>query len=94
VLRRRDDVRRTLTCLTLDETVLGKEPVFAGGRAVGYVTSAAYGYTVGRGIAYAWLPAELGVPGQEVEIGWFDRRIPAVVTQEPLFDPGMERLRG
>jgi glycine cleavage system aminomethyltransferase T/glycine/D-amino acid oxidase-like deaminating enzyme len=94
VLRRRDDVRRRLACLTLDETVLGNEPVFADGRPVGYVTSAAHGHTVGRGIAYAWLPAELATPDREVEIGWFDRRIPAVVTQEPLVDPGMERLRG
>src|SRR5690606_38205175 len=31
VLRRRDRVRRSLACLTLDETVLGKEPVFADG---------------------------------------------------------------
>ena len=88
------DVRRRLTCLTIDETVLGKEPVFADGRPVGYVTSAAYGYTIGRGIAYAWLPAELATSGQQVEIGYFDRRIPAVVTEEPLFDPKMERLRG
>jgi dimethylglycine oxidase len=94
VLRRRDDVRRTLTCLTLDETVLGKEPVFADRRPVGYVTSAAHGYTIGRGIAYAWLPAELATPGRQVEIGWFDRRVPATVTKEPLFDPEMTRLRG
>jgi dimethylglycine oxidase len=94
VLRRREDVRRKLTCLTLDETVLGKEPVFADGQPVGYVTSAAYGYTIGRGIACAWLPAELATPRRQVEIGWFDRRIPAEVAEEPLFDPGMERLRG
>jgi glycine cleavage system aminomethyltransferase T len=94
VLRRRDDVRRALACLTLEETVMGKEPVFDGPDPVGYVTSAAHGYTVGRGIAYAWLPAELAVPGREVQIGWFDRRIPAVVAEEPLFDPAMTRLRG
>ncbi len=39
--------------------VLGKEPVYLadGGDCVGYVTSAAYSATVGRSIAYAWLPA-------------------------------------
>ena len=31
-------------------------------RAVGYVTSAAYGYTIGKGIAYAWLGAARGFP--------------------------------
>jgi glycine cleavage system aminomethyltransferase T len=88
--------RRRLTCLTIEDAadvVLGKEPVYAGGRCVGYVTSAAWGYTIGRGIAYAWLPAELSVPGQTVHIGYFDRRIPAVVSEEPLYDPGMERLK-
>ena len=87
------DATRRLTCLSLDETVLGKEPVYRAGRCIGYVTSAAWGYTIGKGIAYAWLPAEVSV-GTTVHIGYFDRRIPAVVTEEPLFDPEMERLRG
>ena len=42
---------------------MGKEPVYAGDRCVGYVTSAAYGYTIGAGIAYAWLPEELTAVG-------------------------------
>ncbi|MFF4316468.1 FAD-dependent oxidoreductase [Streptomyces sp. NPDC001507] len=95
--RRKADVRRRLSCLTIDDpraVVMGKEPVYDGERAVGYVTSAAYGYTVGKGIAYAWLPAELAVPGTGVQIGYFDERVEAVVAEEPLFDPGMSRLRG
>ncbi|HEU5268240.1 MAG TPA: FAD-dependent oxidoreductase, partial [Jatrophihabitans sp.] len=96
LLRRKENVRRRLSCLTIDGPdafVLGKEPVYAGDRAVGYVTSAAYGYTIGKGIAYAWLPAELATPGTCVEIGYFDRRLPAVVTEEPLVDPTMSRIR-
>ncbi|WP_327694994.1 GcvT family protein [Streptomyces sp. NBC_00459] len=95
--RRRTDVRRKLTCLTIEDprsVVMGKEPVYEGDRAVGYVTSAAYGYTIGKGIAYAWLPAELAVPGTTLSIGYFDRRVEAVVAEEPLFDPTMSRLRG
>ncbi|MFH0173405.1 FAD-dependent oxidoreductase [Streptomyces cacaoi] len=95
--RRKEDVRRKLTCLTIDDprsVVLGKEPVYDGDRAVGYVTSAAYGYTIGKGIAYAWLPAELAVPGTTVHIGYFDQRVEAIVAEEPLFDPTMSRLRG
>ncbi|MEV4749243.1 FAD-dependent oxidoreductase [Streptosporangium sp. NPDC049248] len=89
--------RRRLTCLTVDDpaaVVMGKEPVYDGGSCAGYVTSAGYGYTIGRGIAYAWLPAELSVPGRELHIGYFDRRVSAVVAEEPLYDPAMERLRG
>lgn len=95
--RRKDSVRRKLSCLTIDDprsVVMGKEPVYDGDRAVGYVTSAAYGYTLGKGIAYAWLPAELAEPGTTVHIGYFDQRVEAVVAEEPLFDPSMSRLRG
>jgi glycine cleavage system aminomethyltransferase T/glycine/D-amino acid oxidase-like deaminating enzyme len=94
VLRRKENVRRKLCCLTLDDVVMGKEPVYDGDACVGYVTSAAYGYTIGTAIAYAWLPAELAEPGQTVHIGYFDRRLPATVAEEPLFDPKMTRLRG
>jgi glycine cleavage system aminomethyltransferase T len=98
---RQGSVRRKLTCLLLDREpgastdsiALGKEPVFSGADCVGYVTSAAYGYTIGRSIAYAWLPAELSEPGQTLEVGYFDRRLPATVAAEPLFDPTMARLR-
>ncbi|CAM5598660.1 GcvT family protein [Streptomyces aurantiogriseus] len=95
--RRKADVRRKLTCLTIDDprsVVMGKEPVYDGGRAVGYVTSAAYGYTIGKGIAYAWLPTELTAPGTTLHLGYFDQRVEAVVAEEPLFDPTMSRLRG
>ncbi|MET8853173.1 FAD-dependent oxidoreductase [Amycolatopsis sp. NPDC004625] len=86
---------RRLRCLTIDDgrtVVLGKEPVFVDGVPSGYVTSAAYGYTVGRPIAYAWLPASADV-GSSVEIEYFGRRVAATVAAEPLVDPGMERIR-
>jgi glycine cleavage system aminomethyltransferase T/glycine/D-amino acid oxidase-like deaminating enzyme len=87
---------RRLRCLTIDDgksMVLGKEPVLSGETAVGYVTSAAYGFTIGKPIAYAYLPAEIG-EGDQVEIEYFGQRIAATVTPEPLFDPSMSRLRG
>jgi glycine cleavage system aminomethyltransferase T/glycine/D-amino acid oxidase-like deaminating enzyme len=96
LLRRKESRTRSLACLTIDdpgEVVMGKEPVLVDGRPVGYVTSAAYGYTIGKGIAYAWLPADLAVPGQEAEIRYFDRGVRATVAAEPLFDPTMARLR-
>ena len=91
-----DTVTRRLSCLTVDDgtsVVLGHEPVYVDGRPAGYVTSAAFGHTVGKPIAYAWLPAGAGV-GTAVEIGYFDRRIAATVTAEPLVDPEMTRIRG
>jgi dimethylglycine oxidase len=96
-LQSRGEPARRLSCLTIPDpadTVMGKEPVYDGESCVGYVTSAAYGYTVGMGIAYAWLPARLAEPGSTVQIGYFDRRVQATVAAEPLFDPAMQRLRG
>ncbi|TQJ68933.1 glycine cleavage system aminomethyltransferase T [Arthrobacter sp. SLBN-100] len=94
--RKEQPATRALRCLTVDDgtsLVLGKEPVYVAGEAVGYVTSAAYGYSVRKPIAYAWLPASV-TEGDSVEVEYFGKRIAATVTAEPLFDPGMERLRG
>lgn len=90
-----DTVTRRLTCLTVDDrrsVVLGNEPVLLDGRPAGYVTSAAFGHTIGAPIAYAWLPAS-ATPGTGVEIEYFGRRVPATVAAEPLVDPEMARIR-
>jgi glycine cleavage system aminomethyltransferase T len=74
--------------------VLGKEPIRAGGKVVGHVTSAGYGYTIGRCIVYGYLPVELADEGTKVEVEYFDRRYAATVASEPLVDPKGERLKG
>jgi glycine cleavage system aminomethyltransferase T len=48
---------------------------------------------VAKPIAYAYLPAEVSI-GEPVEIEYFGRRIAATVTEDPLYDPKMTRLRG
>jgi dimethylglycine oxidase len=89
-------VTRRLVPMTLEDpshVVLGKEPIRHEGDVVSFVTSAGYGYSVGRGIAYGYLPAEIATEGTAVEIEYFDERLPATVAAEPLFDPKGERLR-
>lgn len=85
---------RQLRCLTINDgqsMVLGKEPVFFDNKAVGYVTTAAFGYTVRKPVAYAWLPSCV-TQGQTVEIEYFGRRIKATVATDPLYDPDSKRL--
>ncbi|MDT7799450.1 MAG: hypothetical protein QOI78_2883 [Actinomycetota bacterium] len=67
-------VSRRLTRLSVDGVVLGKEPVYVGGRAAGHVTSAA------DELAYAWLPVEYSAPGTAVEIEYFGTRVPGRVV--------------
>src|SRR5262249_25138452 len=63
-------IMRKLCCLTLDEpgVALGKEPILHNGTPVGYVTSANYGYSVGKFIAYAYLPLSCAAVGSQVEL--------------------------
>ena len=85
-----------LACMTFDDptsVVMGKEPIWHDGRVVSYVTSAAYGYSVGRGIVYGYLPVDLAVEGTPVEVEYFGDRLAATVVAEPLWDPKGERLR-
>ena len=90
--------KRRLCCLALDDPAvqaLGKEPVFTvgGADALGYVTSAAFGHSVGQSLAYAYLPAELAIPGTALELYSFGERHSIQVIADPVFDPGNERLR-
>jgi len=87
---------RRLRCLTLADprsVALGSEPVRVGGELVGRVTSGGYGYTVGRSIAYAYLPVESSEPGTPVEVEIFGEWIAGAVAEEPLYDPRGERVR-
>ncbi len=92
---RAEGPKRRLSCLVLDDpgvAVLGKEPIWAGNRVVGFVTSANFGYTVGESIAYGYLPVELSGLGTAVEIEYFDERFTASVVREPRFDRRRKRL--
>jgi 4-methylaminobutanoate oxidase (formaldehyde-forming) len=89
--------RKRLCCITLEDprsVALGNEPVRVAGEIVGRVTTAGYGYTVERSIAYAYLPPEHAEPGTEVELDIFGRWVGGEVATEPLFDPSGERVRG
>ena len=93
-LAARPTAPRVLRCLVLDDeqVAMGAEPVLADGEPVGYVTSAGWGASIGRSIAFAWLPRSLAA-GDAVAIAYFDRMLPAHVVDEPLFDPAGQRLR-
>ena len=87
---------RQLCCMTLDDpdaVVMGKEPIMDVDRVLGYVTSANYGHTIGRGIVYGYLPSDYAKEGTGVDILYFDERLPATVAREPLYDPRGTRMK-
>jgi glycine cleavage system aminomethyltransferase T len=63
------------------------------GETAGRVTSGGYGYSVERSIAYAYVPAARADPETPVEVEIFGEWIPGRVADEPLWDPGGERIR-
>jgi sarcosine dehydrogenase len=57
---------------------------------ISYTTSVAYGPTVGRNIALAYLPHGYATVGRRLEVEYFSERFPvevAGVGYAPLYDP-------
>ena len=93
---RKGGLSKKLCCMTFDDpdiAVMGKEPITIGDRIVSYATSANYGYSVGKSIVYGYLPIEYADVGTKVEVEYFGERYSATVSDEPLWDPNMERLK-
>jgi dimethylglycine dehydrogenase len=76
--------------------VLGDEPIFHGGKVVGWVTSGGFAHFVNKSIAQGYVPKELADDTSngafEIEIIGAMRK--ATIITEPLFDPKGERMRG
>jgi glycine cleavage system aminomethyltransferase T len=92
VQERASSSARVLRCLVLDgeQVAMGAEPVLVGDEPVGYVTSAAWGPSVDRSLALAWVDAPLG-EGDAVVVKYFDRDIPARIGPDRPFDAKGER---
>ncbi|MEO8330156.1 MAG: FAD-dependent oxidoreductase, partial [Candidatus Nanopelagicales bacterium] len=86
---RRDEHSMELACLAIDDprqVVLGNEPVRVGGKTVGRVTTGAPGYTVGRSIAFAYVPAASAAVGTAAQVLVFGNWVDAVIERAPLWD--------
>jgi 4-methylaminobutanoate oxidase (formaldehyde-forming) len=69
-----------------DVNMFGGEVVLAGDKVLGRITSAGYGYTVGRNILCAYVAADEPVHA-EYAIEVMGKRYPAVRHTRPLYDP-------
>ncbi len=87
---------KKLVCLTLEDsraTLLGYEPIYRNSCCIGHITSSNYGYSIGKVIAYGYLPAEHASIGTELEVRYMGQSFPAIVAAEPLFDPQSKRMK-
>jgi dimethylglycine dehydrogenase len=93
---RRDGPRWRLAYLAVDAVdadPIGNEPVVDADRLVGITTSGAYGPTVGRALAFAYVEPRLAEPGTRLGVTILGEPRPARVLGAPAYDPDSRRLR-
>jgi dimethylglycine dehydrogenase len=67
--------------------------VFKDGEQIGIVSSGGWGHRIGKSVALAYVHPGAARPGTQLDVEIFGERRPAVVAEEPIFDPFNERLR-
>jgi dimethylglycine dehydrogenase len=82
-----------LEVAAIDADVVGYESILKDGKAVGYVTSGAYGHCVGKSLAAGYVPSALAREGETLQIDILGEMCSATVRIEPLYDPQGARLR-
>jgi 4-methylaminobutanoate oxidase (formaldehyde-forming) len=100
--QRRDGVKKMLACFTVEDpdvVLLGRETIYRNGKRVGWLTSAGYGHTLGLSIGYGYVRNPEGVDADFVLAGDYElevatERVTCKVGMKPLYDPGMERVKG
>lgn len=77
-----------------DADVVADEPIFHGGKVVGFVTSGGYAHHAEKSVALGFLPVDLIEEGRAVEIEILGDLRKATLFSQPLFDPEGLRMRG
>jgi dimethylglycine dehydrogenase len=77
-----------------DADAWGYEPIWYEDEIAGYVTSGAYGHTVRKSLALAYLNTQfLESSNNEFSVHIVDKRVPARILPEPPHDPGGSLMR-
>merc|ERR1719491_815576 len=108
--QRAEGLRRKLVGFTLDEArpsspLHGRETIWRGDECVGFVRSTAFGFSIGKQIAYGYVDAPNGTPMKPKEFNaWLkegtftigDRGVqrPATMKLGAPFDPKNTRIKG
>jgi len=95
-MAKRDNLHRKLVAILFDDirrVALGNEPVRVGTEIIGRIKSGGQGYSIGKAIAYAYLPLPFSDAGMSVEVDFFGSWITGTIAVEPLFNPSNSRIR-
>ena len=88
----------TFTVDDPDVVLVGRESILRNGQRVGYLTSAGYGYTIGKAIGLGYVRWPDGVSDAILDDGRYTlevacKQVPCTLHKGPLYDPGMTRIK-
>ena len=94
-------VLKRLVCFTVDDPkviLLGRETVYRNGERVGWLSSAGWGYTVGKSIGFGYVRSEsemsdADLAGAHYELEIETERVVCELHLQPLYDPTSARVR-
>ena len=94
-------LERRLTCFTTENSeiaLLGRETIYRNGERAGWTSSAGWGYTVAKNIAYGYIRNSSGVTDEYLYDGVYEIEVegvkyPATIESECLYDPRGDRMR-
>ena len=94
-------LKKKLACFTVSDPDIilnGRETILRNGEVVGYLTSAGWGYTVGKNIGYGYVRSGGGVDDAYLTSGAYElevacERVPCELQLKALYDPEMKRIK-
>ncbi len=94
-------VSKRLVLFTLEDEAafpFGDEPIFHTGKCVGWLTSTAFGHTLGCAVGMGYVRAQVAVEASFIESGAYEieiagTRFPAKAHLRALYDPANKRVR-
>ena len=101
IARTQKPLKKTLACFSVDDeniVLLGRETIYRNDERVGWLSSAGWGYTLNKNIGFGYVRCADGVDRDYVLSGSYEleiatERVPCEINLEPLYDPGMLRMK-
>jgi 4-methylaminobutanoate oxidase (formaldehyde-forming) len=99
--QRERPLHKRLACFTVDDpavVLLGRETIHRNGQRVGWLSSAGWGYTVAKSVAYGYVKSAEGVDEAMLESGVYElevagERVGCTLHTGALYDPGNKRVK-
>ena len=101
VSQRSAPLRKRLACFTVDDpnvVLLGRETIYRNGARAGWLSSAGWGYTVGKNIGFGYVRDAGGVDDTMLTSGRYElevatERVSCELHLAPLYDPRSQRVK-